>query len=81
MSAGRSPLALFMLAGIRFYQLTLSAWMGQHCRFHPTCSRYGAEAIQRFGAIRGGWLAIRRIGRCHPWGGAGFDPVPDKENV
>lgn len=74
----RSPLAWFLLAGIRLYQLTLSAFIGQHCRFQPTCSRYSAEAIRRFGGVKGGWLAIRRIGRCHPWGGSGWDPVPEK---
>ena len=65
-----------MLGGIRLYQWTLSALIGRHCRFQPTCSRYSAEAIVRYGAFRGGWMAIRRIGRCHPWGGAGWDPVP-----
>jgi hypothetical protein len=72
-----SLLAMAMLAGIRVYQLTLSALIGQHCRFQPTCSRYSAEAIRRFGAFRGGWMAVRRIGRCHPWGGSGWDPVPE----
>jgi putative membrane protein insertion efficiency factor len=76
MSRRRSPLALLMLGGIRLYQWTLSALIGRHCRFQPTCSRYSAEAIVRYGAFRGGWMAIRRIGRCHPWGGAGWDPVP-----
>jgi len=76
MSRRRSPLALLMLGGIRLYQWTLSALIGRHCRFQPTCSRYSAEAIGRYGALRGGWMAIRRIGRCHPWGGAGWDPVP-----
>ena len=66
-----------LLAGIRFYQATLSPFIGMHCRFHPTCSRYSAEAIQRFGARRGGWLMMRRVLRCHPWGGAGYDPVPE----
>ncbi|MAT80820.1 MAG: membrane protein insertion efficiency factor YidD [Phycisphaerae bacterium] len=62
---------------IRIYQATLSPLIGQHCRFHPTCSRYAVEAIQRHGAIRGCWLAIRRLSRCHPLGTAGYDPVPD----
>jgi len=61
---------------IRAYQLTLSPFLGQHCRFTPTCSQYAAEAIARHGALRGGWLAIKRIGRCHPFCDGGYDPVP-----
>jgi uncharacterized protein len=63
---------------IRGYQLLLSPWLGNHCRYHPTCSKYAIEAIERHGAVRGLWLALRRIGRCHPWGGAGHDPVPPR---
>jgi putative membrane protein insertion efficiency factor len=66
-----------MLGLIRTYQLTLSPWLGRDCRYMPTCSAYAAEAIRRFGPRRGAWLAIKRVGRCHPWGGAGYDPVPD----
>lgn len=62
---------------IRFYQLTLSAFIGGRCRFEPSCSRYAQEAVMRFGVVRGGWLAIRRIARCGPFGGSGFDPVPE----
>lgn len=65
-----------LLALIRLYQLTLSPVVGRSCRFHPTCSQYGAEAIAQHGARRGGWLTIRRVCRCHPWGGSGDDPVP-----
>ena len=61
---------------IRGYQLLLSPVLPGACRFYPTCSGYAAEAVARWGALRGGWLAVKRIGRCHPWGGAGFDPVP-----
>lgn len=75
----RSPAAMFLLAAIRTYQVTLSPILGGHCRFQPTCSRYGAQAIQRFGAIRGSLLAARRLARCHPCGGAGYDPVPEKD--
>jgi putative membrane protein insertion efficiency factor len=66
-----------MLGLIRTYQLTLSPWLGRQCRYVPTCSVYAAEAIRRFGPRRGAWLALRRLGRCHPWGAAGYDPVPD----
>ena len=65
-----------LLGLIRAYQLTLSPWFGQHCRFTPSCSQYASEAIARHGAFRGGWLAIRRIGRCHPFCDGGYDPVP-----
>jgi hypothetical protein len=61
---------------LRVYQLTLSAFMGRHCRFEPTCSHYGQEAILRFGLLRGGWLLLKRVARCGPFGGSGFDPVP-----
>jgi uncharacterized protein len=65
----------FMLA-IRAYQLILGPVMGGHCRFHPTCSEYSLEAYRRHGPLRGTWLTLRRILRCHPFGGSGFDPVP-----
>ena len=61
---------------IRCYQVLLSPFLGQHCRFTPSCSQYAIEAIERHGSWRGGWLAIRRIGRCHPWCDGGHDPVP-----
>jgi len=63
---------------IRAYQYLLSPFVGQHCRFHPTCSEYAITAVNRFGVLRGGWLAIRRISRCHPWQAGGVDPVPEK---
>lgn len=67
-----------LLIGIaRAYQLLISPVLPQTCRFHPTCSGYAIDAIRQHGPGRGGWLALRRIARCHPWGGQGFDPVPD----
>lgn len=65
-----------LLAMVRGYRLVLSPWWGRQCRFTPTCSEYALEAIERHGAIRGPWLALRRILRCHPWHAGGFDPVP-----
>jgi len=62
---------------IRLYQWTLSPLLGPTCRFHPSCSNYALEAMTRFGLMRGCWLAMRRLGRCHPWNPGGFDPVPD----
>lgn len=66
---------------IRLYQVLLSPWLGGQCRFHPTCSHYAIEAIDRHGALRGSWLAARRIGRCHPWHVGGIDPVPEKQQA
>ncbi|MFO1105290.1 MAG: membrane protein insertion efficiency factor YidD [Amaricoccus sp.] len=71
-----SPLAHLMALPIRAYRLLLSPWLGAHCRFQPTCSAYALEALDRHGAWRGTWLTLRRLRRCHPWGGSGFDPVP-----
>ncbi len=61
---------------IRLYQYTLSPYIAQSCRYTPTCSQYSIEAIQRFGVIKGFWLGLRRVGRCHPWHHGGYDPVP-----
>ncbi|MDC7713027.1 membrane protein insertion efficiency factor YidD [Vogesella sp. LYT5W] len=66
---------LFVLL-IRFYQLAISPWLPPRCRYQPTCSAYAVEALQKHGVIKGSWLAIRRISRCHPLGGSGHDPVP-----
>ncbi|HUH37239.1 MAG TPA: membrane protein insertion efficiency factor YidD [Spongiibacteraceae bacterium] len=62
---------------LRGYQWCISPLLGPHCRFHPTCSEYAVQAIQRFGSCRGSWLAARRLLRCHPWCEGGLDPVPD----
>jgi putative membrane protein insertion efficiency factor len=67
-----------LLIIIRVYQWTLSPLIGRSCRFHPTCSCYTAEAVERFGALRGSWLGLKRIARCHPWNPGGYDPIPDE---
>jgi putative membrane protein insertion efficiency factor len=64
------------LGMIRLYQMTLSQVLPPSCRFEPSCSQYGYEAITKYGVLRGGWLAIKRIGRCHPFNPGGYDPVP-----
>ncbi|MBK19155.1 MAG: membrane protein insertion efficiency factor YidD [Rhodospirillaceae bacterium] len=64
-------------AFIRIYQLLISPLFPASCRYAPSCSHYAADAVTRFGVFRGGWLATKRIGRCHPWGGSGYDPVPE----
>lgn len=61
---------------IRLYQLGISPYIGSHCRFTPTCSRYAYEAIQKYGALKGGYLAVRRLLKCHPFHEGGYDPVP-----
>ncbi len=71
-----SPAAHLLRGAVLAYRYTLSAWLGQGCRFRPTCSEYALDAIALHGAAKGGWLALRRLGRCHPWGGSGWDPVP-----
>lgn len=71
-----SPLALLLIGFARAWQLSFSAVLPPSCRFQPSCSAYAIEAIRGHGAIAGGWLALRRLLRCHPWGGHGYDPVP-----
>lgn len=66
---------------IKAYRLILSPIMGGQCRFHPTCSCYTEQAIEQHGALRGSWLGIKRIGRCHPWHEGGIDPVPGTEHL
>lgn len=62
---------------IKVYRYTLSPFIGQHCRFEPSCSCYGMEAIERHGAVGGAWLTLKRLARCHPWCAGGYDPVPE----
>jgi putative membrane protein insertion efficiency factor len=69
-------LSLPFIGLIKIYQLIISPWLGPSCRYTPTCSQYGVEAIQKYGPIKGLWLTIKRVARCNPWGGHGHDPVP-----
>ena len=80
-SSAASPLAWLFRGLILFYRYTFSAFLGTNCRFEPSCSRYGLDAIERYGAIRGGWLTLKRILRCHPWGGCGYDPGPERDGA
>jgi uncharacterized protein len=61
---------------IKFYQRAISPWLGASCRYTPTCSQYSLLAFKKYGLLKGFWLTIKRIGRCHPWGGSGYDPIP-----
>ena len=72
-------LAWPLLALVWLYRYTISPFLGNNCRFQPSCSEYAIEALREHGAFRGTWLAAKRIARCHPWGGSGYDPVPGKE--
>jgi putative membrane protein insertion efficiency factor len=67
-----------LVALIRAWRFAISPLYGQVCRYHPTCSAYALEAVTEHGAARGTWLAVRRIGRCHPWAAGGYDPVPSR---
>ena len=71
-----SPLAYVLSLPIRAYRLLLSPWLGNGCRFHPTCSAYALGALEKHGAVKGSFLAALRILRCNPWGGQGYDTVP-----
>ena len=61
---------------VHLYRWLISPWLGPRCRYLPTCSAYALEALEQHGALKGGWLTLRRVGRCHPFGGSGYDPVP-----
>ena len=72
-----NPFAYIVSLPVRAYRMILSPWVGTSCRYHPTCSAYSLEALEKHGAIKGSYLTVRRILRCHPWGGSGIDNVPD----
>jgi len=65
-----------ILGMIGFYRAVVSPWLGPACRFTPSCSAYAEEAVRKHGSAKGSWLAVKRLLRCHPWGGSGYDPVP-----
>ena len=75
-SAFSRALSRPLIGLVKLYRVAISPWLGMNCRFQPTCSEYAIEALQTHGVFRGTWLAAKRIGRCHPWGGSGYDPVP-----
>lgn len=72
-------LAWPLLGLVQLYRIAISPWLGANCRFQPTCSEYTLQALRQHGAFRGSCLAAKRIGRCHPWGGSGYDPVPEED--
>lgn len=77
-----SSIFSYLIIGfVRFYQIAISPWLGKSCRYSPTCSQYMIEAIREWGPLKGGWMGLKRIGRCHPWGGDGYDPVPKKDEI
>ncbi len=67
---------ILVIALIRFYQYAISPLIGRRCRYFPTCSEYTADAVNKYGALKGSWLGVKRICRCHPWHPGGYDPVP-----
>ncbi|MDR2848067.1 MAG: membrane protein insertion efficiency factor YidD [Bacteroidales bacterium] len=70
------PIKYLLVMLVKFYQYCISPLTPASCRYTPTCSQYAIEALQKYGALKGGWLALKRILRCHPWGGHGYDPLP-----
>jgi len=75
-----NPFAFILAFPIRLYRLIFSPWVGFNCRYQPTCSAYALEALDKHGAIKGSYLTVHRICRCHPWGGDGYDPVPAEKD-
>lgn len=74
----RQALVWALIVPVRFYQWVISPLLPASCRYSPTCSAYAIQSLRCHGPLRGGWLALRRILRCHPWGGMGYDPVPER---
>jgi len=72
----KKVIQFIVLLPVYFYRYSISPLIAPRCRYTPTCSEYAIEAVKKHGVIKGGWLAIRRISSCHPWGGSGYDPVP-----
>ena len=70
------PLTYIAYLIVKTYQVVVSPFLGANCRYNPTCSAYALEALKKFGIIKGGLLSIKRVAKCHPWGGSGHDPVP-----
>ncbi|WP_299969144.1 membrane protein insertion efficiency factor YidD [uncultured Roseobacter sp.] len=75
-----TPFARVLSLPVHLYRLILSPWVGHNCRYQPTCSAYALDALRTHGGLKGGWLALRRILRCHPWGRSGYDPVPPRSD-
>ena len=73
------PISFLISLPIRAYRAIFSPWVGHNCRYQPTCSAYALEALEKRGAIVGGFLIVKRLLKCHPWGGQGYDPVPDEK--
>lgn len=76
--AAKEWFSLPLIGLVKFYQNFISPFTPASCRYTPTCSQYSLEALQKHGPLKGGWLSIKRIASCNPWGGSGYDPVPDK---
>lgn len=76
MKSLKKILSIPFIVLIRAYQRIISPWLGPKCRFTPSCSEYGVEAFKKHGPVKGLWLTFKRIGKCHPWGPSGYDPVP-----
>ena len=71
-------LSAVLIFFVRGYQVLISPWLGSNCRHQPTCSAYMIEALREWGPVRGGWMGVKRIATCHPWGSSGYDPVPPR---